>query len=310
MSNLNHVIQDVLTFVNACSSAIRITLLVIVFSSIGAIGQNASHPNDEHVLRGRVVRPVMHTYFERIPIEHRFTDMSDEDDNELLDFWKKSWQEAGWEPVVLGLEDAQRHPRFNQYEQDLNNLRLDEFSRISFRRYLAMATTGGWMCDYDVFPLRDFRSQGLGILPYNGQFALYGIVSPALAVADAANWETILQTLLKEAKQHVNSNSSQWNHWNDSMGILELFQNSTINYKTHRLVMPANLIMVPEPWPNDFCHRRQFRKEYLVVHFDPRSMLLGAGGFNQALPRFRSAAAREYVPLFSRTCGINMAAHQ
>ncbi|KAI2496897.1 hypothetical protein MHU86_17590 [Fragilaria crotonensis] len=248
----------------------------------------------------------MHTYFERIPAEQRFTSMSDENDNELLEFWKASWQAAGWEPVVLGLDDAKRHPRYDQYELDLNSLRLDHFAMITFRRYLAMATTGGWMCEYDAFPLRDFRSQGLGALPYEGKFALYNIVSATLAVADADNWEATLRALLDDAKQHVNKNQNQRNHWTDTLGVYSLLRNSTVHVKTHRLVMPASLLMVPRPWPSDFCTKRQLRKPFLVVHFDPQTMLLWPDSGDKGLSQFRTEIASEIMSHYSNDCGVNV----
>ena len=239
-------------------------------------------------------------------MEKRFTGMSDENDDELLEFWKSSWLAAGWEPKVLGLADAKRHPRYDEYELELKAMRLDDFGKISLRRYLAMATTGGWMCDYDAFPIRDFRNQGLEPLPYQGKFALYGVVSATLALADAENWEVTLRALLDNAKQHINKNPNQLNHWTDTLGMYSLLRNSTVHTKSHRLVMPANMIMVPTPWPTDFCNKRQFRKHFLVVHFDPQSMLLWVDGGDKGLPRFRAEAAREIVARYRKFCGVSV----
>jgi hypothetical protein len=254
-------------------------------------------------------RPAMYTYFERIPIDRRFTDMTDEEDDEMLEFWKSSWTAAGWDPTVLGLDDARRHPSFDQYEHELDALRIDDFGKISLRRYLAMATRGGWMCDYDVFPLRDFRNQGRAEqhqLPNNGKFALYGIVTATLAVADKENWEVTLRALMDDAHQHVNKNQNQLNLWTDTMSMYSLLRNSTVHVKTNRLVLPANMLMVPSPWPENFCTKRQLRKDFLVIHFDPNSMLLGSAaiGGHPRLPRFRVAAARDIIPRYATNCGV------
>ena len=139
--------------------------------------------------------PKMYTYFERIPIERRFTDMTDEDDDALLEFWKEAWEAAGWEAVILGLQEAQSHSRFQEFEDRIQALQLEDFHAIVLRRYLAMAAatkelSGGWLCDYDAFPIRDFRAE---VVPHNGEFTVHGTVPATLASASSAHWENILR---------------------------------------------------------------------------------------------------------------------
>ena len=55
-------------------------------------------------------RPLMHTFF------HYLEDERLKRDNNLLDIWKKAWYLAGFYPVVLTIEDAQRHPLFSDFE--------------------------------------------------------------------------------------------------------------------------------------------------------------------------------------------------
>merc|ERR1712157_601364 len=51
-------------------------------------------------------RPKMHTFF---------TPVSAKPDMELLEVWKKAWADAGWEPVVLTLDDARGHPDYKKF---------------------------------------------------------------------------------------------------------------------------------------------------------------------------------------------------
>jgi hypothetical protein len=245
----------------------------------------------------------MYTYFERIPEERRFTDMGDADGDELLDFWKSAWSSAGWEPRVLGRTEAELHPSYQEVEQQLQDLRLDDFYQITFRRYLAMAAVGGgWMCDWDVFPLRDFRSLQL---PYQGQFAIYGTVAASLAVADAAHWLSTLKTMLEDAKHHRNP-SHGYNLWSDTLAMYALLRNNTIH--SHRLVMPANLLLLQSPpWSQEFCNKRQFRKKHLVVHFHPTSLLEGnVVPPEKRLPRFRAEMATQVIPNYETYCGVKV----
>jgi hypothetical protein len=289
------------------------------------------------------LRPKMYTYFERIPMEHRFTDMSDEDDQMLLDYWKESWEAAGWEPVVLGLKDAQSHPRFSEYEAMIKALQLEDFYAISLRRYIAMATTisslsssggnnntntnnagGGWMCDYDVFPIRDFRNEPL---PHGGEFTVHGTVPATLASGSAVHWEKTLQALLDNAKQHmppvphsVVGNELevvlpmqivfQRNLWSDTLGLAHLLRNATTRVHSFRFVMAGSMLVSdPPPWdPTTFCTKRQFRKKYRVVHMNVQSLLTAASPSlpSQRLPKHRAAVARQVVPLYEKYCGVKI----
>merc|ERR1740139_1154550 len=51
-------------------------------------------------------RPKMHAFF---------TPVSANPDTSLLDVWKKAWSDVGWEPVVLTLEDARKHPDYRRF---------------------------------------------------------------------------------------------------------------------------------------------------------------------------------------------------
>jgi len=80
----------------------------------------------------------------------------------LLDQWKDSWSRHGWNPVVLGVEEAGKHPRFADAELNNWNTNLyhnavngPEYLELCYSRwfaYAAMAIKYGravW-ADYDV----------------------------------------------------------------------------------------------------------------------------------------------------------------
>jgi len=96
----------------------------------------------------------MHTFFHEVP-----TGASQDTNLKTLDLWREAWSEAGWEPKILTLQDAKRHPRFAHYEKKLyEQVRIlhnpVEYNRMCFLRWLAMAAAGGgFMSDYDVLPL-------------------------------------------------------------------------------------------------------------------------------------------------------------
>ena len=51
--------------------------------------------------------------------------------------------QAGWEPVVLSLQDAEKHPQYDSFKHTVDSLHLDEFSTLLFTRWIAMAGVDG-----------------------------------------------------------------------------------------------------------------------------------------------------------------------
>ena len=56
-------------------------------------------------------RPTMHTYFD--DLQHFGAGMNSTEHHQLIDVWKKSWQDAGFDTVVLSRKDAEKHPDMN-----------------------------------------------------------------------------------------------------------------------------------------------------------------------------------------------------
>ena len=114
-----------------------------IYGSSGSMKQN-NNGNDNSVMHGHTTyvsraemmehvmmqdssiepgsRPVIHTFFEWIPPRNRGTQMSDVADKALIAEWKAAWKAAGWEPRVLTLEDAKKHPQYHDYAPTLNSI--------------------------------------------------------------------------------------------------------------------------------------------------------------------------------------------
>lgn len=250
---------------------------------------------------GQDKRPVMNTYFDRIPHETRYTDMTDEEDDALLDYWKQSWTEAGWEPRVLSRKDAERHPQFDEYYKQLMELRLDEFGNILFLRYLAMANEGGWMADYDVFPVIDFRQEGFA-LPKNGEMCVHDVVAPSLVSGKASAWLAMGNALLQDAKGHMTSQEGKLNFWTDTLGIYNLLRKEGFPLYSLRQVLGPSLIMSREPLDPEICKSRKLRKNFLGMHFSPRTMMEGSMSPELRLPRHRIEVAKTFRKEFADVC--------
>jgi len=133
------------------------------------------------------VKPIIHTFFHsRSPIE-----------DAVLELWKEEWTAAGFEPVVLTLEDAKRHPDFEEVEKKMIPLHgKTGYDSLCFYRWLAMAASGGgWMSDHDTFPVVFPVDQGLE-LPNGGTFTSFQGHIPALMSGSEDEWNRVSKLLI------------------------------------------------------------------------------------------------------------------
>jgi hypothetical protein len=110
-------------------------------------------------------------YYE--PIGNKFSNES----FELIKLWKRCWKNHGWDPVVLGEEDAKNHPRFNHIDiyNSHSNLHsctpsMSKYATQCYLRWYAYANfslqnTGTLWADYDVmnygFTPKFFKQQNV-----------------------------------------------------------------------------------------------------------------------------------------------------
>lgn len=142
------------------------------------------------------LRPVMHTFFE--PVAGGCCGMSQEAHQDLIKAWEDAWQMHGWDTKVLTETDAKDHPYFEAFQQKLIEADIREYDRRCFWRWLAMANqeNGGWMSDYDNFPLALTGEMGLAMARTPG-FKTYGGHVPALIWADKSSWDRIAKLMLQ-----------------------------------------------------------------------------------------------------------------
>jgi len=178
--------------------------------------RNLRHPEKEN-------RPVIHTFYQRSPK----TGMDDDADDRLIDTWKHAWHDAGWEPRVLSLRDAITHPEYEHIDKifDPDRMPFGIYDKMCFMRWLTMAAVGGgWMSDYDTFPLTQSPFSGDGDqLPHEGRFTLYDKVGlaggvPSLASGSKAEYERILMLLIDNLLTHGIKEKS----WTDMYAFIDI----------------------------------------------------------------------------------------
>jgi hypothetical protein len=252
-------------------------------------------------------RPVMNVFFESIAPEQRFTSMADDDDAVLLDFWKQTWEAAGWEPRVLTLQDAKQHPLYDSFRKELEELCLDEFGKLSLLRWLAMAATGGgWLVDYDAFPLRDFRGDHLDMLN-NGELTIYEAVAPILVSGSPDAWLDTAKFLIEDVKRHGRAAEGRMSFWTDTLGLLSAWRHPNCTLHVRKDVLDGRKAFTEQALTKDDCHKRPFRGKR-VVHFGHFAMLEAPISPELRLPRHRLTVAKQWLPSWIAACGNATAA--
>lgn len=155
-------------------------------------------------------RPIIYTFFE-LKENTRHEKVDSEPFRKLLQLWTDLWTDAGWEPRILTMDDAKRHPDYEKYSKAIateGNLFEGGYEHMCFMRWLAMAAhdTGGWMCDNDSFPMGITTQDGL-TLPNDGQFTSFERHVPSLLSGSADEWNRMSKYVLEfgiEKIQHQN----------------------------------------------------------------------------------------------------------
>jgi len=179
------------------------------------------------------IKPVIHTFFQPMQGERN------EGRDPLIDVWSLEWRNAGFEPVVLTVDDAKRHPYFKTMEEAVRKeFADDEYNTLCFYRYLAMAASGGgWMSDYDTFPT-NFPLDEAIVLPNDGKFTSFSGQVPALISAGSDEWTRVAKLMVEAISRDTSGHPS-------AMHILRFLQNEMIDDE-----IPHDLILFPNDGQN------------------------------------------------------------
>ena len=75
------------------------------------------------------------------------------DYKKMIQLWKKSWINQGWNPIILTLEDCKKNPDYNNYYNIINqypSIHNKQYINLCYLRWLAIANVGGWYTDVDM----------------------------------------------------------------------------------------------------------------------------------------------------------------
>jgi len=142
------------------------------------------------------MRPVMHTFYEDIGKQ-----------DTLLNPWNNSWHVAGWDTRILSSKDAQAHEKYSVINKLFDSVRITEYNKLCFLRWLAMAQTVqdeiGWMSDYDTFALKLRPGDRLTDNANDGQFTSYNEHVPNLLSGSKKEWNRMVDLLIDTWPSHT-----------------------------------------------------------------------------------------------------------
>lgn len=262
--------------------------------------------------------PVIYTFYQNLEETEYDTQMTHEDDASLLQSWRAFWRRSGWEPTVLTPHGvaAKYDDDAEAFLAELAKLPFDAFQQMLFTRWIAMASVGGgWLADYDVFPLRPFfdtdsaREENVFSFPNSGNLTLYEAVAPSLVSGSAEAWRVAAWALLEDAKKNLNRDTGgSYTYWTDTLGLLNLVRESSVSsapiVRVERRMLPGDKALNGKTLTAEDCDRRPFRNRW-AVHFGPLSLQRGSIPPELRLPKHRTTVARHWLPIWKDLCVIS-----
>ena len=200
-------------------------------------------------------RPTIYTFFE--PIGKSGSDPNDSH-QQLVQEWKFYWYTAGWNPVVLSLGDAKKHPDFDHVWDVITEQGYNTYEVLCYIRWLAItAAGGGWMSDYDTLPLHDFREDGL-FLPSGGNFTVYEHTVPSLISGSQEEWQRVTNAIVDNLAykvSHPNEIPSQFLGiaFSDMVSLLDLYQTDNSIFLSQNQVLSKFTSIMETAWTADDC---------------------------------------------------------
>lgn len=251
-------------------------------------------------------RPRIYTFFEPISQHAKTTGMSEAADGRMLELWRRSWTDAGWDAQVLSLDVSRRHPLYNAYFSQLERVSLGprpSYDRLCYLRWLAMAVAGGgFMADYDVFPLRgNATSEAAKNLPLDGKFIVYqmterGNAVPSLASGSAAEWDRMARLLLGEGVKHESdAHRKRPKIWSDMKSLISVKDRG--GYVVRDGVVKGQEVKLDAPVvSHEECQRLEKKWAVHISHVAVESL----GQKYETRPEL----AKKWLELYSRRCVV------
>lgn len=304
----NYPFHRILTTV-ACACAFVIVCSCDFFPSVAAEPSSVRGSRQVTATEENIRVPI-YTFYERVDFNN---DSEGNNHADILKVWADSWTELGWEPRILTLDDAKKHPRYEDYDRALRGLPLDGYSgkngaynRLCFLRWLAMGTVGGFFSDFDTVPLvrptlKDYE------VTKTGKFNIYHRFHvPALVSGPKEEWDRMATLLLVSGLEYVeNAHKKQDAEpialWSDMFALQYVVRNDMCDCNIYNQVSEGRVILNGQPITPGDCAR--YKKDK-AAHFSHDSMHHGVLGEGRTI-NDRPHIMRDWFHMYKDKCGLH-----
>jgi hypothetical protein len=178
-----------------------------------------------------------------------YQNISHSSQNELIDLWKISWSNHGYEPIVLNLEDAKKHSYFETLNtemrkifKEITNKEIGDYGMSCWFRWMAYATQADekfYVSDYDAinvnFPITEPKNK----------LHLMDNDCPFLASGTPIQFENLCKAFVEVSNERIDILKQQANHYHDQeffmYNFMPNFNDSAENLrKQHNILMTRN----------------------------------------------------------------------
>jgi len=163
--------------------AAAVTLLMI---TIALFGNSKLYYYSTH--RNLTDRPVMNTFF-------NVTSELELEEAHVLGIWSEEWTNVGFDTKLLTLEDAKRHPEFDEMEKIIEAHVAGDYAHSLYRWLAIKASGGGWISTYDTLPTSFSLSDGV-VLPNDGTLPSFQAYGPTLVSGTVEEYEIVIKLML------------------------------------------------------------------------------------------------------------------
>lgn len=156
----------------------------------------------------------IYTYYEDINFSQQ---------NELLELWKLSWEQEGFEPIILGIKDAKKSSKYSEFCEKMRfifkkitNKKLSAYGLSCFVRWLAYSTVENeeerfFVSDYDVFNSGKWKTWH----PITNKLHFYDAACPCLASGNAQEFGQLCDAFFDITMERLDVLQAKANHYHD-----------------------------------------------------------------------------------------------
>jgi len=191
----------------------------------------------------------IYTYYENI--EHNNKHLQHKNQQEMLRLWQISWQNAGFEPIVLSLKDVQKNTFYSEFIQQMKRIHLmvmgkkiSDYGLSCYVRWLAYATQ-----KEEYFYVSDYDCINNGLKPkiQTDKMHLMDGACPCFVSGSPARFETLCHLFVDVSLQRIKhiilktqKNKQVWYH-DQEFCLLNLTHEN--NLKASEIKEANNIIM-------------------------------------------------------------------